>query len=176
MEQSFRCAGCRGKPPLCQRTDCARRLNDAKLRERQFAHANPDLHPRYTEDSQAHWKAAGALGWQIKRLTSWRVPDHFRQLSNPDQTGAQAVGCGVYTLDHMAPGEVTQAAANAVLQDGNQETVLAQAQEVLRRIPLAIEFSNKGRDGVQVVGLNPFQTKRHRMAPLLSVPTTRGSA
>lgn len=36
--------------------------------------------PRYTEDSQALWKAAGALGWQVQRLTNWRVPEHLQNL------------------------------------------------------------------------------------------------
>jgi hypothetical protein len=39
--------------------------------------------PRYTEDSQALWKAAGNLGWQIERLTAWRVPDHLKALPDP---------------------------------------------------------------------------------------------
>lgn len=33
--------------------------------------------PRYTEDSQTLWKAAGLLGWRVERLTNWRVPEHF---------------------------------------------------------------------------------------------------
>ncbi|MFZ6643518.1 ATP-grasp domain-containing protein [Undibacterium sp. TC4M20W] len=36
--------------------------------------------PRYTDDSQALWKAAGALGWQVQRLTNWRVPEHLQNL------------------------------------------------------------------------------------------------
>lgn len=39
--------------------------------------------PRYTEDSQALWKAASTLGWSTERLTSWRVPEHLRALSDP---------------------------------------------------------------------------------------------
>jgi hypothetical protein len=34
--------------------------------------------PRYTEDSQALWKAAGNLGWQTERLANWQVPEHIR--------------------------------------------------------------------------------------------------
>lgn len=41
------------------------------------------LTPRYTEDSQALWWAAGAQGWTIERLTNWRVPEHLRALADP---------------------------------------------------------------------------------------------
>jgi hypothetical protein len=41
------------------------------------------LPPRYTEASQALWKAAGSIGWTVERLTSWRVPDHLRELPDP---------------------------------------------------------------------------------------------
>lgn len=41
------------------------------------------LTPRYTEDSQALWRAAGAQGWTIERLTTWRVPEHLRELADP---------------------------------------------------------------------------------------------
>jgi hypothetical protein len=40
------------------------------------------LTPRFTEDSQALWKAAAQLGWSVERLGSWRVPDHFRSLDD----------------------------------------------------------------------------------------------
>lgn len=39
--------------------------------------------PRYTEDSQSLWKAAASLGWNVERLTSWRIPESFRQLPEP---------------------------------------------------------------------------------------------
>ncbi|MCA0175793.1 MAG: ATP-grasp domain-containing protein [Proteobacteria bacterium] len=39
--------------------------------------------PRYTEDSQALWKAAASLGWKTERLTSWRVPDHLKAVEDP---------------------------------------------------------------------------------------------
>lgn len=41
------------------------------------------LTPRYTDDSQALWKAASSLGWQIERLTRWAVPEYLRDLSEP---------------------------------------------------------------------------------------------
>lgn len=41
------------------------------------------LTPRFTEDSQALWRAAGQLGWSVERLTDWRVPDHLRTVSEP---------------------------------------------------------------------------------------------
>lgn len=40
------------------------------------------LTPRFTEDSQALWRAAIALGWSVERLPSWRVPEAL--LSAPD--------------------------------------------------------------------------------------------
>jgi hypothetical protein len=36
------------------------------------------LTPRYTDDSQALWKAAAQLGWSVERLTGWHVPDRLR--------------------------------------------------------------------------------------------------
>lgn len=48
--------------------------------------------PRYTDDSQALWKAAGALGWSTERLTTWRVPEHFRGLDEPVLYGEALFG------------------------------------------------------------------------------------
>lgn len=48
--------------------------------------------PRYTDDSQALWKAAGALGWQVQRLTNWRVPDHMQDLDEPVLYGEALFG------------------------------------------------------------------------------------
>lgn len=48
--------------------------------------------PRYTEDSQALWKAAGSLGWAVERLTNWRVPVHLRQLPDPVLYGEALFG------------------------------------------------------------------------------------
>lgn len=36
------------------------------------------LTPRYTEDSQALWKAAASRGWPVERLNGWHVPDHLK--------------------------------------------------------------------------------------------------
>jgi ATP-grasp domain, R2K clade family 2 len=41
------------------------------------------LTPRYTEDSQALWKAAVSLGWQVDRLATWRIPEHLKSLTEP---------------------------------------------------------------------------------------------
>ena len=41
------------------------------------------LTPRYTDDTQALWKAASALGWRVERLGSWRVPEHLQSLDTP---------------------------------------------------------------------------------------------
>ncbi len=41
------------------------------------------LTPRYTEDAQALWRAAGRLGWDVQRLTSWRVPEDVRSAPEP---------------------------------------------------------------------------------------------
>ena len=35
------------------------------------------LAPRYSDDSIKLWRASMALGWDVERLSSWRVPDHF---------------------------------------------------------------------------------------------------
>ncbi len=35
------------------------------------------LPPRFSDDSNALWRAAIALGWNIERLQSWRVPESF---------------------------------------------------------------------------------------------------
>ena len=41
------------------------------------------LTPRFTEDAQALWQAAGQLGWGVERLTSWRVPEELRSIPEP---------------------------------------------------------------------------------------------
>jgi hypothetical protein len=41
------------------------------------------LTPRFTEDAQALWRAASRLGWDIERLTSWRVPEELRAVPKP---------------------------------------------------------------------------------------------
>ena len=41
------------------------------------------LTPRFSEDAQALWRAAGQLGWDVERLTSWRVPERLRSVSEP---------------------------------------------------------------------------------------------
>ncbi len=41
------------------------------------------LTPRFTEDAQALWRAAGQLGWHVERLTSWRIPDELRTVYDP---------------------------------------------------------------------------------------------
>ncbi len=41
------------------------------------------LTPRFTEDSQALWRAAGQLGWKVERLATWRVPDELRSVAEP---------------------------------------------------------------------------------------------
>ncbi len=41
------------------------------------------LTPRFTEDAQALWRAANRLGWDVQRLTSWRVPEELRTVADP---------------------------------------------------------------------------------------------
>lgn len=41
------------------------------------------LTPRFTDDAQALWRAAGRLGWDVERLTSWRVPEDLRSVPEP---------------------------------------------------------------------------------------------
>jgi len=41
------------------------------------------LTPRFTEDAQALWRAAGRLGWGVERLTSWSVPESLRSVAEP---------------------------------------------------------------------------------------------
>jgi hypothetical protein len=41
------------------------------------------LTPRFTEDSQALWRAAGILGWSVERLTTWRVPSELLHVPEP---------------------------------------------------------------------------------------------
>lgn len=41
------------------------------------------LTPRFTEDSQALWRAAIQLGWNVERLTNWRVSDRCLSLREP---------------------------------------------------------------------------------------------
>jgi hypothetical protein len=41
------------------------------------------LSPRYTDDAQALWRAAGRLGWRVERLRGWRVPDELLTVPEP---------------------------------------------------------------------------------------------
>lgn len=41
------------------------------------------LTPRFTEDAQALWRAAGLLGWDVERLSSWRVPAEMCSVVEP---------------------------------------------------------------------------------------------
>ena len=41
------------------------------------------LTPRFTDDAQLLWRAAGRLGWRVERLRSLRVPDHLRDVDEP---------------------------------------------------------------------------------------------
>jgi hypothetical protein len=41
------------------------------------------LTPRYSDDTQALWKAAAGRGWSVERLGRWQVPDHLRQAHEP---------------------------------------------------------------------------------------------
>src|SRR5262245_377743 len=41
------------------------------------------LTPRYTDDAQLLWRAAGRLGWNIERLQTWRIPDQLKSLAEP---------------------------------------------------------------------------------------------
>ncbi|MBX9653466.1 ATP-grasp domain-containing protein [bacterium] len=41
------------------------------------------LTPRFTDDAQALWRAAQRLGWNVERLSSWRVPDELKIISEP---------------------------------------------------------------------------------------------
>ena len=41
------------------------------------------LTPRFTDDSQALWRAAIAKGWNVERLSSWRIPAELRSRPDP---------------------------------------------------------------------------------------------
>ncbi|MEZ6141407.1 MAG: ATP-grasp domain-containing protein [Zavarzinella sp.] len=41
------------------------------------------LSPRFSEDSQALWRAAGKLGWKVERLTNWHVPESIANTADP---------------------------------------------------------------------------------------------
>lgn len=41
------------------------------------------LTPRYTDDSQALWRAANRLGWRVERLINWRLPDELKLVPEP---------------------------------------------------------------------------------------------
>jgi len=64
-----------------------------------------------------------------------------------------AMGCSIFKLDHTAPSEVTQAAANAVLQSWDQSTVTEQMPEIIGRVFDVSNFTNKPRNGVQSISL-----------------------
>jgi hypothetical protein len=41
------------------------------------------LTPRMTDDSVALWRAAGRLGWNVERMTKFRLPDDFPHVDEP---------------------------------------------------------------------------------------------
>ncbi len=41
------------------------------------------LTPRFTADSQALWQAALQLGWDVERLSTWRVPEELCNVPQP---------------------------------------------------------------------------------------------
>jgi ATP-grasp domain, R2K clade family 2 len=41
------------------------------------------LTPRFTDDAQALWRAAGLFGWNVERLSSWRVPEEMCAVNEP---------------------------------------------------------------------------------------------
>ncbi len=41
------------------------------------------LTPRYTEDAQALWRAAISQGWNVERLTNWRLADELVAVEEP---------------------------------------------------------------------------------------------
>jgi hypothetical protein len=41
------------------------------------------LTPRQTEDAQSLWRAALARGWDVERLTTWRIPEDLRSAPEP---------------------------------------------------------------------------------------------
>lgn len=66
------------------------------------------LTPRYTDDAQALWKAAASLGWQVERLSSWRVPPALQALAEPVLYGEALFGptlAGELDLELLNPAE-----------------------------------------------------------------------
>jgi hypothetical protein len=61
------------------------------------------------------------------------------------------MGCGIYKLDHIAAGELTQTAVNSVLLGWNQNTLMEQARAAVGGEISVQNFSNSLRKGVQVV-------------------------
>lgn len=41
------------------------------------------LTPRFTDDSQALWRAAGQAGWQVERVHGWRLTDDLKRVPDP---------------------------------------------------------------------------------------------
>ena len=41
------------------------------------------LTPRFTDDAQALWRAAGRLGWRVERLQGWHVPADLLTVEEP---------------------------------------------------------------------------------------------
>lgn len=41
------------------------------------------LTPRYSEDSQALWRGAVSLNWDVERLIKWQIPPHLLSVAEP---------------------------------------------------------------------------------------------
>jgi ATP-grasp domain, R2K clade family 2 len=60
------------------------------------------LTPRYSEDSQALWKAAAQLGWQTERLSTWRIHEHWQGSARANPGSALVYGEAMFAPELAA--------------------------------------------------------------------------
>lgn len=68
-----------------------------------------------------------------------------------EPTGQAPVGCSIFRLNHSAPADVSQAAANDALQDMDRNRIVADASRVRGSGVKLLDFRNELRDGVRTV-------------------------
>lgn len=72
----------------------------------------------------------------------------------PEAKALAEIGCSVFRLNHTAPAEVNQLAANDVLQDWDKNRVVSEASRGRSNVIDLLNFKNEVRDGVRTASAN----------------------
>lgn len=107
------------------------------------------LSPRFTEDSQLLWRAAGRLGWDVERLPSFRVPEWLTSVDEPV----------LYVEALMAPFVAEQF---GLILRGPSEDWLPTLPEEYRRRAVRLTTLGKAREITEPTFVKPPNDKSFR--------------